>query len=71
MVAKVTTELAAHIINMAQYLVGEIQTVFGDMAIVVKKRPEETGSGIMVAVENEDQAQTMVRFNSGARHSNT
>ncbi len=60
------SDLAAHIINMAQYLVGDIQTVCGDMEIIVKKRPEETGSGIMVAVENEDQAHTMVRFNSGA-----
>ncbi|MQL48640.1 gfo/Idh/MocA family oxidoreductase [Photorhabdus khanii] len=60
------SDLAAHIINMAQYLVGDIQTVCGDMAIVVKKRPKETGSDIMAAVENEDQAHTMVRFNSGA-----
>ncbi|MGV8004140.1 Gfo/Idh/MocA family oxidoreductase [Photorhabdus temperata subsp. temperata] len=60
------SDLAAHIINMAQYLVGDIQTVCGDMEIVVKKRPEETGSDIMVTVENEDQAHTMVRFNNGA-----
>ncbi|MGV7960814.1 Gfo/Idh/MocA family oxidoreductase [Photorhabdus tasmaniensis] len=59
-------DLAAHIINMAQYLVDDIQTVCGDMDIVVKKRPKETGSSIMVAVENEDQAHAIVRFNHGA-----
>ncbi|CAQ84804.1 MULTISPECIES: Gfo/Idh/MocA family protein [Photorhabdus] len=59
-------DLAAHIINMAQYLVGNIQTVCGDMEIIVKERPEKTDSRIMITVENEDQAHAMVRFSSGA-----
>ncbi|MEK9496273.1 Gfo/Idh/MocA family oxidoreductase [Photorhabdus sp. P32] len=59
-------DLAAHIINMAQYLIGDIQTVCADMTTVIKQRPEKTGSNIMVAVENEDQAHAMVRFDGGA-----
>ncbi|NRN26945.1 Gfo/Idh/MocA family protein [Photorhabdus heterorhabditis] len=59
-------DLAAHIINMAQYLVGDIQTVCADMEIVIKERPEKIGSSVMVAVENEDQAHAMVRFSGGA-----
>ncbi|MDX7985880.1 Gfo/Idh/MocA family oxidoreductase [Xenorhabdus sp. 12] len=59
-------DLAAHIINMAQYLVADIMTVCGDMETVVKMRPEQVGSSTLVAVENEDQAHAMVRFNTGA-----
>ncbi|AOM42737.1 Gfo/Idh/MocA family protein [Xenorhabdus hominickii] len=59
-------DLAVHIINMAQYLVGEIMTVCGDMTTVVKARPEKSGSSILIPVENEDQAHVMVRFNTGA-----
>lgn len=59
-------DLSAHIINMAQYLVGDIETVCGDMEIVIKERPEKAGSSVMVAVENEDQAHAMVRFAGGA-----
>ncbi|MBD2802506.1 Gfo/Idh/MocA family oxidoreductase [Xenorhabdus sp. M] len=59
-------DLAAHIINMAQYLVGDIVTVCGDMETVVKVRPEKMGSSLLVPVENEDQAHAMMRFNTGA-----
>ncbi len=59
-------DLSAHIINMAQFLVGDIETVCGDMEIVIKQRPEKEGSSVMVPVENEDQAHAMVRFSSGA-----
>ncbi len=34
-------DLSAHIINMAQFLVGDIETVCGDMEIVIKQRPEK------------------------------
>lgn len=34
-------DLAAHIINMAQYLVGDIQAVCADMATIIKQRPEK------------------------------
>ena len=60
-------DLAAHIVNMAQYLVGDIQQVCGDLKTVVPQRPAQAGSSEMVAVENEDQAHAMVRFEGGAQ----
>lgn len=60
-------DLAAHIVNMAQYLVGDIREVCGDLKIVVPQRPASAGSSEMVAVENEDQAHAMVRFEGGAQ----
>ncbi|GKX64379.1 myo-inositol 2-dehydrogenase [Pragia fontium] len=59
-------DLAAHIVNMAQYLVSDISTVCGDLQTVVKSRPEQAGSSKMVEVENEDQASALIRFNNGA-----
>ncbi|PHM56778.1 putative oxidoreductase [Xenorhabdus sp. KK7.4] len=59
-------DLGAHIINMAQYLVGDITTVCGDMKTIVKVRPEISGSSVLIPVENEDQAHAMIRFDSGA-----
>lgn len=52
---------------MAQYLVGEIEQVCGDLKIVVPARPAKAGSSEMVTVENEDQAHAMVRFAGGAQ----
>lgn len=60
-------DLAAHIVNMAQYLVGDIQQVCGDLKTVVPQRPAQAGSSEMVSVENEDQAHAMVRFEGGAQ----
>ncbi|UCQ36236.1 Gfo/Idh/MocA family protein [Edwardsiella piscicida] len=60
-------DLAAHIVNMAHYLVGDIEQVCGDLKIVVPERPAYAGSSQRVAVENEDQAHAMVRFANGAQ----
>ncbi|AHK20290.1 myo-inositol 2-dehydrogenase [Yersinia similis] len=60
-------DLAAHIVSMAQYLVGEITQVCGDLKTVVATRPTSVGSSVRVAVENEDQAHAMVRFANGAQ----
>ncbi|PWC13461.1 Gfo/Idh/MocA family protein [Brenneria corticis] len=60
-------DLAAHIVNMAHYLVGEIAGVCGDMQTVIPQRPARSGSDELVRVENEDQAHAMVRFANGAR----
>ncbi|CFQ75824.1 Gfo/Idh/MocA family protein [Yersinia pseudotuberculosis] len=60
-------DLAAHIVSMAQYLVGEITQVCGDLKTVVVTRPASVGSSARVAVENEDQAHAMVRFVNGAQ----
>lgn len=59
-------DLGAHIVNMAHYLVGDIEAVCGDMQTVIKQRPVTQGSDQMAKVENEDQAHAMVRFANGA-----
>ncbi|SDE46385.1 MULTISPECIES: Gfo/Idh/MocA family protein [Kordiimonas] len=56
-------DMGSHIISMAMHLVGPIASLCGDTDIVVPKRPDETGAPR--AVENEDQAQAIVRFASG------
>lgn len=59
-------DLAAHIVNMAHYLVGsEIVSVVGDMQTVIKTRPNPDNLAEQVAVENEDQATAIVRFGNG------
>ncbi|QLB20789.1 myo-inositol 2-dehydrogenase [Vespertiliibacter pulmonis] len=59
-------DLAAHIVNMAHYLVGEeIVSVVGDMQTVIKKRPNPNNLSDMISVENEDQAAALVRFANG------
>jgi predicted dehydrogenase len=55
-----------HIINMAQYLVGEIVVVCGDTQTVIKERPIAEKPGEMGVVENDDHAHFMVRFANGA-----
>ncbi|MGL4269135.1 MAG: Gfo/Idh/MocA family protein [Plesiomonas sp.] len=60
-------DLGAHIVNMAHYLVGHIDSVCGDLRTVVPARPQQAGSSVMVAVENEDQAHAMLRFANGAQ----
>ncbi|MFG0876107.1 Gfo/Idh/MocA family protein [Aeromonas media] len=60
-------DLAAHIVNMAHYLVGDIAQVCGDLQTVITHRPAQAASRTLVAVENEDQAHAMIRFAGGAR----
>ncbi|WJV67666.1 Gfo/Idh/MocA family oxidoreductase [Pectobacteriaceae bacterium CE70] len=59
-------DLGAHIVNMAQYLVGDIASVCGDLQTVIPQRPSGAGASTQVRVENEDQAHAMVRFANGA-----
>lgn len=59
-------DLGSHIINMAQYLVGPIAAVNGDLQTVIPERPLPDASGARAAVENEDQAHCMLRFAGGA-----
>lgn len=59
-------DLAAHIVQMSQYLLGsEIRQVIGDMETVIKQRPNPQDLSQLVAVENEDQATALVRFANG------
>jgi len=58
-------DLAAHIVNMAHYLIGNIREVAGDMATVIAQRPDPKNLATLINVENEDQASALVRFESG------
>ncbi|MFC0323424.1 Gfo/Idh/MocA family protein [Gallibacterium melopsittaci] len=60
-------DLAAHIVHMAEYLLGsEIQEVCGDMQTVIKQRPDPKDLNKRCTVENEDQASALVRFANGS-----
>lgn len=60
-------DLAAHIVHMAEYLLGsEIHEVCGDMQTVIKQRPDPKDPNKLCEVENEDQASALVRFANGA-----
>ncbi|QUG75200.1 gfo/Idh/MocA family oxidoreductase [Erwinia sp. E602] len=59
-------DLAAHIVNMAHYLVGNIDQVSGDMMTVIKQRPDPKNPAVLRDVENEDQASALLRFDNGA-----
>jgi predicted dehydrogenase len=59
-------DLGSHIINMAQFLVGAIDEVNGDLQIVVKERRLPGTADQMEAVENDDQSHFMIRFAGGA-----
>ena len=59
-------DLAAHIVQMSQYLLGQdIRAVIGDMQTVIKNRPNPHNVQERLAVENEDQATALVRFDNG------
>ena len=58
-------DMGSHLINMAEYLAGEITQVNGDLQIVHKQRPLSDGSGVGT-VENDDQMHCMLRFANGA-----
>jgi predicted dehydrogenase len=58
-------DLGSHLIDMAEMLLGPIESVFANLETVhVKRRVPETGE--MRAVENEDIARGLVRFARGA-----
>ena len=59
-------DMGSHIIHMAQYLVGDIIAVNGDLQTVIKQRSLPGQPGQVGTVENEDQAHAMVRFANGA-----
>ena len=69
-------DLASHVINLAQYLVGEIAEVSAQTQTLIARRPViESGSGYRAKasadaelreVENEDQVQALLKFAKGA-----
>ncbi|MDD7569746.1 MAG: Gfo/Idh/MocA family oxidoreductase [[Actinobacillus] rossii] len=59
-------DLGAHIVQMAQYLVGQdISSVIGDMQTVIKERRNPQNLAEYLPVENEDQATALLRFENG------
>ena len=56
-------DLASHIVNLAHYLCGPIAEVIGESQIVHKMRPGDSGE--LEAVENDDQTNFLVKFESG------
>jgi predicted dehydrogenase len=57
-------DVGSHIVSLAMTLMGDIAEVCGDVATVVKER--RAPDGTRRAVENDDQAQALLRFASGA-----
>lgn len=76
--AGVLGDLASHGVDLARYLLGEIDSLVADTAVFIDQRPKPTGTGShfavatggeLGAVENEDYLNCLVRFASGARGS--
>jgi predicted dehydrogenase len=57
-------DLGTHLINMAEFLLGPIDTLFGKLKTVYAHRPVPA-SGELRAVENEDIAQVLLTFANG------
>jgi len=62
----VVADLGSHIISIARYVVGPIESVAGQIATVTKARPVAPGAKEMRAVEVDDEARALVTFASGA-----
>jgi predicted dehydrogenase len=69
-------DLASHGVDLARYLVGEIDALIADTAVFIPERPRPAGAtagharaagGVPGAVENEDFVSCLLRFASGAR----
>ncbi len=56
-------DLGTHLINLAHFLIGPLDSVYGNLMTVHKQRPDQVGT--MRSVENEDIAQVLLRFESG------
>jgi len=61
----VVADLGSHIIAMARHLLGPISEVCGRLETIIRQRPEALGSARLRAVEVDDIAHGMVRFNRG------
>lgn len=57
-------DLGTHLINMAEYLLGPMESVFGKLSLIHDKRPDPI-DGRLRTVENEDIAQVLVQFANG------
>jgi predicted dehydrogenase len=59
-------DLGSHIVSLARLLMGEITAVAGRIRTVVKERPIAAGGTERRRVGNEDEAEAMLSFASGA-----
>lgn len=57
-------DLGTHLINMAEYVLGPITEVLGELAVVHDQRVDPV-TGQMRTVENEDIAQVLMKFDRG------
>jgi len=64
--AGAVADLGSHAISLARFLVGEIAEVHGSVQTVIAQRPLPGEPGRMGAVEVDDQAQALLRFEGGA-----
>src|SRR5690242_7253138 len=69
-------DLASHGVDLARYLLGEIDAVTADTAVFIPERPRPAGAtaghtraagGVPGAVENDDYVSCLLRFSGGAR----
>ena len=69
-------DLASHAVDLAAFLLGDIESLVADAAIFIPERPRPTGAtsghgrasgGELGRVENDDYVSALVRFGSGAR----
>jgi len=61
----VVADLGSHIIAIARHVLGPISEVCGRLETIIRQRPEALGSARLRAVEVDDIAHGMVRFNRG------
>lgn len=59
-----TQDLASHIFDQAQFLVGEVSTIMGDIRSYPKQRPTKDGS--MKDVRLDDGMRALIEFKNGA-----
>jgi predicted dehydrogenase len=62
----VVADLGSHIISIARYLAGPVESLSGQVVTVVGERPVAPGSAEKRTVEVDDQARALLRFSSGA-----
>ncbi len=58
-------DLACHLVSVAHFLAGPVASVCADIETIHKKRPDPENPGETGAVENEDIAHALLRFESG------
>ncbi len=62
----VVADLGSHIVSLARFLVGPIESVCGMLDTIVKQRPVSSGARRRRRVVSDDQARFLVRFANGS-----